>query len=68
MIIEVPLCFRHSKPAGKDRRGESFCAGFAVASGNCDHAALSAVIAASCWLCLQCVFCANEREIFRRRT
>ena len=37
MIIEVPLCFRHSKPAGKDRRGEVFRAGFAVASGDCGY-------------------------------
>ena len=65
MIIEIPLCFRHSKPAGKNRCGEVFCAGFAVASGNCDHIQLERlpVIGGELLVRLQGVLCANEREI-----
>ena len=37
VIIEISLCFRHSKPAGKNRSSEILGAGLAVASGNRDH-------------------------------
>jgi hypothetical protein len=37
MIIKISLCFRDSKPASENRRGEILRTGFAVTSGYCEH-------------------------------
>ena len=47
MIIKISLCFRDSKPASENRRGEILRAGFAVASGYCDH--IVATVTSGSW-------------------